>query len=96
MLKKGHSRLDRGFETYDDTMAKRELSRETREKTTPDVTEAVLRWLEKKVLPTCDGIIGISREMIKHLIERIPELSPVKFIYLPNGISVNEIVELRG
>lgn len=51
--------------------------------------------LEKKVLPACDGIIVISREMIKHFIERIPELDEDKFIYLPNGISDNEITELR-
>jgi len=51
--------------------------------------------LEKKVLPVCDGIAVISREMIKHFIERIPELNEDKFIYLPNGISDNEINELR-
>ena len=51
--------------------------------------------LEKKVLPACDGIVVISREMIKHFIERIPKLAPEKFIYLPNGISDKEIVELR-
>ncbi|HDL64506.1 MAG TPA: hypothetical protein ENH12_03865 [Proteobacteria bacterium] len=51
--------------------------------------------LEKKVLPVCDGIIFISREMTKHFIERIPGLPPEKFIYLPNGISDDEIAELK-
>jgi hypothetical protein len=51
--------------------------------------------LEKKVLPVCDGIVVISREMIRHFIDRIPELAPENFIFLPNGISDNEIAELR-
>ena len=51
--------------------------------------------LEKKVLPVCDAIVVISREMIKHFIRRIPELSPGKFKYIPNGISDKEIAQLE-
>ena len=39
--------------------------------------------LEKLVLPVCDAIVVISRDMIKHFTRRIPELSTDKFKYLP-------------
>lgn len=50
--------------------------------------------LETKVLPVCDKIVVISREMINHFRNRIPQLALDRFVYLPNGISDNEIAGL--
>ena len=51
--------------------------------------------LEKKVLPACDAIVVVAREMIPHFTARIPGLSLRKFHYIPNGISEMEIAGLE-